>query len=294
MQTGNILRCLAIVWVSVFFLSACTERISIRTEDAAERLIIYGYITTETKSHAIRITRSTGYFATTRPPAISRATVTLSDGENTFLLTEDPDEPGTYLTETNVYGVEGKTYSLYVAVDFDGDGIDEEYEAVSYLPFAAEIDEVGLRPAEYFDDRIEVLFTGRLPDNEENFLSIYLYRNDVWITDSLVNFSIIDDEYIDKKELENVPCYYMDQEKENFVLKNGDKVTLQVNSITEEYARFLEDAQSELHGSNPLFGGPPANIPSNVKARDNRNQTPISGFFSAYSFCQGSTVYQEE
>ena len=65
-----------------------------------------------------------------------------------------------------------------------------------------------------------------------------------------------------------------DQDEE--VLEPGDIVTVEMNSIGEEYANFLWDAQSEISGSNPLFSGPPANVKGNI------NNGAI-GFFAAYS-----------
>ena len=52
-------------------LLACMERTDIHTEASPPRLVIYGYITTDTMQHAIRITHSTGYFVTTKPEGIS-------------------------------------------------------------------------------------------------------------------------------------------------------------------------------------------------------------------------------
>ena len=56
-------------------LLSCEERIHIRTDASDPRLVIYGYITTDTARHGILITRSAGYFSTGRPLAVSGANV---------------------------------------------------------------------------------------------------------------------------------------------------------------------------------------------------------------------------
>ena len=103
-------------------LWACEERMDISTEASSPRLVIYGSITTDTTQHAIRITRSAGYFSTDRPECISHASVSIRHEGGTFALEESPEEPGLYLTSPDVSGREGETYTLHVALDFDGNG----------------------------------------------------------------------------------------------------------------------------------------------------------------------------
>lgn len=276
----------------MYLFFSCTERINIDTDNAPERLVIYGVLTTDPGRHAIKITRSTGYFATSKPPGISHARVTISSSTETFILTENASEPGLYQTQPGTFGVEGETYTLHVALDFDRDGEEEEYTASTYLPYAARVDAIALRPSDAINDHIEVLLTGRIPENQANYMSFHVFRNDVIVNDSLVGFSIIDDEHIQKKEVENVACYFLDQDDERSVLSPGDIVTLRLDILTKEYAEFIENAQAELQGQNPIFGGPPANVQTNIRCVTPHKAIPLAGFFSAYSGRQTSTVYQ--
>jgi len=274
---------------------ACTDRIDIKTEAGAERLVIYGYITTDTMQHAIRITRSSGYFATTKPAGIRGAVVTISSPTETYVLTESPEEAGLYLTNADVYGVEGETYKLSVSVDYDEDGVLEEYEAISLLPLAPRVDSIDVQAVDlFFGDYVEVLFYGELPETEENYFKFHVFCNHVALNDSLIDFSIIEDEYIENKILEGVSCFYLDQEEDKFKIEEGDLITLRVDAITKEYSDFLYNAQTEVYGSNPLFSGPPANVETNIKAVDPANQNLLTGFFSAFSGNSASTIYREE
>lgn len=272
--------------------SACTERIHIETEDAPERLVIYGYITSDTTQHAIRITRSAGYFATTSPVGISNADVTLVSGDERIPLAESSQTPGLYLTAADVYGMEGQTYTLQVSLDFDDDGETESFEAVSTMPYSSDLDSITLVPSTLFDDVIEIQLYGKLPPNERNYFSFHARRNNVVLNDSLSGFFIISDEYIKQKEFAGLACFYLDQEEEEERLIPGDIITLRIDILPKDYADFLENARHELGGTNPIFGGPPANLETNIKSISNPNQIPVSGFFSAFSGREKNRKYE--
>lgn len=277
---------------ALLLLISCTSRIDILTEDAPERLVVYGYVTNTTKQHEIRLTRSSGYFATTKPEGVSDAKIYLLTDEETILLEESSQESGLYLTPDNYTGKEGMTYTLQIALDFDNDGEEESFEAVSTMPYAAPIDSIGFKESTLFDDVIEVQLYGKLPPNDENYLSFHVAINDKIVNDSLSGFFIISDEYIVKDEFYGLSCFYLDQEEEESIVVTGDEVTLYIDILTKEYADFLENAQSESGGSIPIFGGPPANVETNIRSVYNPKQIPISGFFSAFAGNEAKKVYK--
>jgi hypothetical protein len=275
-----------------YCLFSCTERIDINTGDSPPRLVIYGYITTDTTQHAIRITRSTSYFATSQPEGISNATVSISSDNEVFELKESPDEPGLYLTLSDVYGTSGKTYTLRASLDFHGNGTIEEFEAISYLPFPATLDSAAAIPFPVVKNHLQVLIWGKLPEESSNNFSFHLYRNGTAINDSLKDFNIAQDDYIETKEIKSLPVFFLDQENDRYRLLSGDTLAVQVSSITSEYATFIENAISELRGTIPLFGGPPANIGTNIRCLSPESKTGISGFFTAYSIRRTVTVHE--
>ncbi|MDR1203406.1 MAG: DUF4249 domain-containing protein [Tannerellaceae bacterium] len=283
-----------VVFSSIFFIGlfSCTSRIDINTEASAPRLVIYGSITTDTMQHSIKITRSSGYFSTSKPEGISHAMVSIHTDKETFTLQESSEEAGLYQTDKSVYGIEGETYHLSVALDFDEDGRQEEYEAVSYMPGAPRIDSIGFRPSDLLDNYLEVLVWGYMPEEEENYLSFHLYRNHEIVNDSLHGFFIIDDKYMDKKEITGVSCFYLDQEEEQSVLREGDIITVRIDGITKEYTTFINDAQSERRGSDPIFSGPPANVQTNIISKSPSENILISGFFTAFSGSKKTTIYR--
>lgn len=271
-------------------LSACTERIAIETEGGDGRLIIYGYITNESAEHAIRITRSNSYFAQTKPEGVSGALVTVRSDTETFAFTESDTEPGLYRTAPGTAGTEGSNYTLHVSLDFDGDGQAEEFEASSRLPLAARLDSIGVRQSPVFDEFMEIRFYGRLPDNAENYLSIHAYINNTALNDSLPDFTVVGGKYLVQKELNGLPCFYLNQEEDG-KLSWGDYVSLRVDVLTKEYTDFLDNAASEAQGSIPLFSNPPANVETNIRSLNNPSRIPVSGFFSAFSSSRAGMYY---
>lgn len=278
------------VITGVFLLISCTQRIDIHTDDAAERLVIYGYITSDTKQHAIRITRSSGYFATTPPEGISEADVMIISESQTLQLKESSSQKGLYLTENTARGIEGENYRLLVMLDFDNDGIMEEFEAESYLPYAPLLDSIDFKESTLFDNVIEVQIYGKAPYNDENHFSFHISRNDEILNDSLDGFFIISDEYLSQNEFNGLSCFYLDQDEDDGKLEPGDLVTVRIDALTKEYADFLDNAKSEAGGSIPIFSGPPANVQTNIRSIRNPDNIPISGFFSAFA---GATAYKK-
>lgn len=294
-KTMNVKNYLCYILIAGFALllclGACRERIDINTEASPPRLVIYGYITTDTTEHAIRITRSTGYFVATKPEGISQATVSISCEDGTIVLNESSEEPGLYLTPPNVFGIPGKTYTLHVSLDFNGSGKTEEYEATSYLPFPATLDSAAITLSPIMDVFLQVLIWGNIPEESSHNFSFHLYRNGIAMNDSLRGFQIVKDDHIIGKKITALSVFQLNQEKDRSKLFPGDTIIVQVESITDAYATFMNDAFMEWLGSPPLFGGPPANVGTNIRCLSS-SKAEISGFFTAYSKHKTSTVYK--
>jgi len=280
-----------LIWMAVLmFSTSCTERIDIKTDAAPPRLVIYGYITTDTMQHSIRITRSAGYFTTNRPEGVSYATVTISDDEGKVIpLAENDTVPGLYQTAPDVYGEEGKTYKLNVQLDFEGDGHPEHYQSSeAYLRPIHYIDSINLQYSDFMPNSVEVrLFAKNTNENENHFFSIFVAINDSVVNPNINRFFVIDNEmFRGMPYIYNIPCYFLNQdparEFRNEILHVGDKVTLNMNAISKEYATFISNVQSEIRTSVPIFGGPPANVPTNIRCIEPDDKIPVSGFFTAF------------
>ena len=282
---------IVIALLTVLCAVSCTERIDISTDASAPHLVIYGYITTDTMQHAISISRSSGYFATTKPPGISNALVTISSGNRIFTLTESAAEAGVYLTDADVFGIEGETYTLNISLDFDNDGQTEQYDAASYLPHAARFDSIRMQMSTDYKDEIEIRLFGGLSVDKDCYYSFHAFRNDIPLADSLSLFELFDANMVGTDIMDDVACYFLNQTKDKTKLVSGDRITLQLNVLTKEYGLFLLNAQAEVFGASP-FSGPPANVETNIRCTSGKDPANISGFFSAYSGKKCSTVWK--
>lgn len=109
-----------LIILTLLLAGSCQERIDWELEMANElRLVVQGKITNEKKSHEVSLSLPV-YEINGTPQPVSGAEVSISDGDNTFLLTEDPLRPGIYLTDDDVQGVVNKVYYLGIRVnDYD-------------------------------------------------------------------------------------------------------------------------------------------------------------------------------
>ena len=289
-----IIPCIMILMVAV----SCTQRIDIHVDDAPPRIVIYGYITTDTKQHTIHITRSAGYFTTDSPEGISKAEVTITDNDGKVIpLIENDTMQGMYQTATDVYGEEGKTYTLDVHINSDANLPAAHYRAEAYLQHINHIDSVGLQTSLLFRQSVEVLLYAQ-DIGGNNYYSIFVAINDSIVNARITRFMVMDNVLFRGQYMNGIACYYLNQnpdsESRNEVLQIGDIVTLNINAISQEYATFISNAQSEIRGSNPIFGGPPANVPSNIRCISPPNGTPALGFFTAYPSRYAQTIVTEE
>ncbi|MEQ8425975.1 MAG: DUF4249 family protein, partial [Cyclobacteriaceae bacterium] len=123
--------------VLLLVVSSCIEQLEWReSENPSGQLVVEGSITSEQKSHIIKLTRTQGVVVAGSPSPVAGATVTIDDGSVTFPLTET--KPGVYETANNVKGMVGNTYHLLVALN------GEQYEAYAIMKKAEPIEPINI------------------------------------------------------------------------------------------------------------------------------------------------------
>ncbi|MDR3095103.1 MAG: DUF4249 domain-containing protein [Bacteroidales bacterium] len=275
--------------------ASCTERIDISTDNDPAHLVIYGYLNTDTVQHSIRITRSAGYFTTSSPEGISSADVTISTDDQFIHLYENDTVPGLYQTLPTVYGRSGKIYTLDVKLDFNNDGVPEHYQASSRLTELNDIDSIALQPSPVFRRAVELLLYAQ-DTPEENLYSIFVSVNDSILNARISSFYVMDDSFFNGTYMNGIACYYLNPKTDEGKLKlvPGDKVTMNINAIPEDYAEFISQAKAEISGSNPIFGGPPANVETNIRCIEPPESVDIFGFFAAFPSRYASVIVTED
>ena len=285
MPIQNIIRHIKFL-LFISLLTQCTERINVEVGSTYTRLVVEGYLSTDTMQHKIRLTRSGDYFSDKPAQPVSNAIVTIYDEDTTVILYESHDNPGTYLTEPDYYGVPGKTYTLTISqVDIDNNGETEEYTASSKLEPVNPIDSIRLENLKGTDFNIWEVLVYAWDSPATNFYAFKVLRNGHLITDSLHELIVQNDVFFNGNYADGIPAQFLDQGNRDEIIKPGDTVTLEINGITEDYYNFILEAQSEIFYQNPIFSGPPANISSNVS-------NGSLGFFIAYSVARSSVVFK--
>jgi Domain of unknown function (DUF4249) len=123
---------LLLVALSSIALTACTKEITLDLKNESNKVVIEAIVNEGPGPHTVQLTRSIGFAASNDFPAITNATVTLSDDlGNTEQLTETG--PGFYTTATMV-GSQERTYQLNAVVD------GTTYTARCSMPMAVTLD----------------------------------------------------------------------------------------------------------------------------------------------------------
>jgi len=278
-----------VLFFIIIFIS-CTEDADFPLDSTYIRLVVDGAINTDTTVHKVRLSKSGDALNKQPGEVISNANVTITDGVNSYPLLEGSFGPGIYGTDPTVYGVPGRTYTLHISnVDINEDGILEEYAASSFLPEINPIDSIQVQYENNFNAWLINLYALEIGGGR-NFYLLKAYKNDVLLTDSTHEYTnFADNTGFEGMYYNGFSVYYLDGEKTDERLVNGDVVTLEMDGITQEYKDFLLGFIEEYNPKIPIFSGPSANITTNIEPKDK-----AVGFFTAYSAFRKSTVYNRE
>ncbi len=269
---------------AMLLASSCTEIIEIELDSTYKRLVVHGIITSDSLNHGVELTTTTDYFLNESPPPVQNATVSVAFSDTIIYLKEIANRPGIYKSPHPFRGEPGVTYFLEISdVDIDEDGNTEIYKAETTMPEIAQADSITLtRFVTPFFSGYQVALWSPDPPGI-NYYNYKLFLNGAPIHRRLSDYTVQPDEFINNNYIAGLPVGFLNDDDEDEVINPGDIITLEVNSIPEEYYNFIIDAQSEIFGNNPLFSGPPANVPTNITNN-------AVGIFAAYSIERVSTV----
>ena len=273
-----------LIVILAFVLGSCTERIDINLGTTYTRFIVEGKVTTDTMAQTVKLTKSTDYYFSTPPPAVTNAVVTLDDGVQKVTLNESDSIPGLYETTSGYYGVPGRTYDLEIQLPEAING-NSTFTASSKMPSVAPIDSIGLEYQENFNAYFVKIYAQEPPSID--FYSFEVFKNDTLLTDSLDKLGISDDRLFNGNYTYGIPVYFLDQDKPSETIQPGDTITLRMSGITKDYYNFVLQLQDQtFQYRNPLFSGPPANISTNISNGG-------LGFFAATAVTYSTTVLKE-
>ena len=277
----------------LFLFLSCTEEITIHTDNSKPVVVIYGVLTDEFTNKSVKVTWSAPYFDTQPNTGISGATVIITSSENkTYELFENDTVPGLYETKTKWAAKAGVTYSLKAEVDFEGDK--KTYEAVTTIPPPIELDSIKIVQMNIMGHKNYAMnLYGNEPQGEDFYLCKYSVRDSL-VSGKISQYNMLDDilfdgQYVNGFTLcffDNIEEWETDSEesrKRSVYLAPGDKVELQMSKISKDYFNFVIQCQRVMRGSNPFFGGPPANVISNISNGG-------VGFFTGYCISRAEAI----
>jgi len=273
--------------LAILGLAACTEVIDIELDSTFQRLVVFGTVTSDSLHHQVQLTTSSDYFSNKPSPKVSGALVELEYENNLVMLDEHDTIPGLYLTPAAFRGAPQTTYNLHISnIDVDGDGAGEIYHAESTMPSAPQLDSIRLTYFESPHFSGYQVFMYALDPPTREWYSFKIWKNSDLLTDTLSKFSVQTDDFFNGTYIYGLPVGFLWDEDPREAIQPGDTVTLELNSIDQDYYNFIMDAQLEIMGNNPLFSGPAANVRSNI---DNQGK----GIFTAYPVQKVSAVLSE-
>lgn len=285
------------VFVSIVFLDSCIEDTTVSTTDSAYVPVIYGTITDQNIRQQIQITSSRGYFDKKKNARVSDALVVLSEDSaaihHTYTLTQDSVGSGIYKTKDQMQGKPGWTYSLKVTMDFNHDGTAETYIAESKMPQKVNLNSIDIKKTKVGDYTMYTVNISAVDPKEENYyfgkysingklyntISKYILFNDMSLNgQNIKDLSI--DYFFDET---NKDKFSDDDAKNMIFMTSGDNLSLQISNVNKDYWDFISDCIGQKDGSNPMFGGPAANISTNIS-------NGARGFFTTYCVSSASAV----
>lgn len=269
-----------VIVYSVIFLfiilQACTERIDIKTDEEFQKLAVEGFITPHSDLQFVKLTKTSGYFSQLPPEPVRDAIVVVSNGENEYLWDESSDEAGIYYPPNDFEVILESSYELTIDLKDEIAG-ESHFESLTEMArFGAIVDSIHVLWMEDFESWVIQLYAYE-PSGPDYYMFNTL-RNNTLITDSLSRITVSDDRLIDGMYIPGIYTAFFYEDE----MAVGDTIALVTSTITEDYYRFLIEAQTELFPKVPIFSGPPANVRSNIGNEG-------IGYFS--SFMSDTTSY---
>jgi hypothetical protein len=262
---------------------------NIATDNAAPRLVITGYITTDTMPHVISVSQTIGYFGHEDIKTFSDAIVKINE-VRLFSMGN-----GQYSTHALFVGVPGQNYVLDVELDYDGNGVPEHYTAQATVPTMHILDSVSLRliSSSTADEPVWSVFAHFQDQPGLNTYGAHLYINDIQYTDRIQRYYVnVFGETTAEGQYIHFPVFFLWKELNwddgiPMYLYTGDTITFELNVLNRAYYDFLRAAKREINGGNPVFTGPPANVPGNISGG-------ALGIFGAYTVSRKFVILEDK
>jgi hypothetical protein len=276
---------------------ACQDVVEVDLEDGVRQVVVDAWLTNEFGPQTIKLRRTSPYFDATPSPAITGATISVTNQAGTVFNFFDENNSGNYVWESDAFenlGNVGDVYQLDIAID----GVNyQSFSAMNRVPVVDSIvvtfeeEELGSPEGfygEFFAKDFEGAgdaywikafkngqFLNKPGEMNIAFDASFTAGNGVDgtafiapIRDNINRFPDTGDDAVDDFE---VPPYV-----------EGDSIRVEIHSINLDAFFYLVQLRTQMTlGDAALFAEPPANVSTNILTLDSdRTEDQAVGFFN--------------
>lgn len=243
-------------------------------------------ITSLDQHQIVNLSSTAPYFDDQPNSRVSGANVFVDDDKgNRWTFTELYEE-GEYITSDIFSVIPGNNYKLTVECDFNQDGIKEIYTAESYAYNVIDIDSMRVEPMYFFNKNYYNTIVYVYEPPGQNYYMYRFYVNGLLVNDKISRYFITDDELFDGQyvsdisfnsfpNISEIDQYEEDDKNTIIFITPGDQLKIEMSEISKPFYNFLSQCKNEMNGENPFFGGPAANISTNISGG-------ACGFFAVF------------
>ena len=264
-----------ILGLSTLILTSCQDVIDIDLRDADRKYVVEGSVVQGVDSVLVRVSRTTSFFETTGPEAITDATVvlTLPDGTERVL----DHVSGGYYKAMGIDAQPNATYRLRVSAG------GETFTASAYMPEPVFIDSLTYQPVQNFfgpppagPPKFNVFLNFQDPQARNYYRAVYKRNGNE--QNNLGDIQLFDDELTNGNYIE-IPIF-------NQEYKLGDTAYVALHTMDAEVYTFLETFQSAASAdAGSPFSAAPDNPITNIEGG-------AVGVFAAYSRTEAEVVVE--
>jgi hypothetical protein len=248
----------AITILLLLAITSCQKVVELNLKDASGQLVIEAKVT-NANTQTVKLSRNVAFTSTNDYPAVSGATVTISDQTGkTYQLTEG--SAGTY-SLSPFRGISLTTYNLNVQTD------GKTYTASSMMPARVALDSIFAKSDEFNNSsnqkNIWVAYAD--PAGVKNQYRFVMYVNGVQVKRNFsYNDDLTDGRYVNARLRQfDIDIY------------PGDTVRVEMQCIDPTIYKYWETLQQQ-QGNGPGGGVTPSNPPTNLSNN-------ALGYFSAHT-----------
>jgi hypothetical protein len=260
--------------VFVVSLSSCTKVVDLKLNETESKIAVDGLISNRAGESFVKLAHTKGYLSSEAPETINDAQVSVRDNDGNLTLLTTSGHDGLFLPPSDFVGEIGKTYTL--TIQYEGESLSAE----STMNDTVSGYNVNVKKADvtdpFLDAGYHLMATIKKGKEEDSYYKGEIFINGVKQMTTASDIVAIDDRMFEAgEELEARLFLWEETSEDDEKLQEGDVVSLQLISISEETYEYLQ-ALSETPMQGALFGTTPANVPSNIEGG--------LGWFQASSF----------